>query len=145
MTHCYEHPRPAVTVDIVLFAQHEGVPSVLLIRRAHDPFQGAWALPGGFVDEMEDLDAAAARELEEETGLAGLSLAQVGAFGKPGRDPRGHTVSIAYGARLESAPAAIAGDDAAEAAWHPLNALPSLAFDHDDIIALARKRIVEKC
>ena len=141
MTFTYAHPRPAVTVDIVLFAQHEGGPSVLLIRRAHDPFQGAWALPGGFVDEMEDLDAAAVRELEEETGLKAIPLQQIGAFGKPGRDPRGHTVSIAYAAWLDSAAQAMPGDDAAEAAWHPLNALPALAFDHDEIIALARAKM----
>lgn len=140
--YCYAYPRPAVTVDIVLFAQHAGGLCVLLIRRGDDPFKGAWALPGGFVDEFEDLLDAAARELEEETGITGIALEQLGAFGKPGRDPRGHTVSIAYGARLNEASSPTAGSDAADAAWHPLDDLPRLAFDHAEIIALARSKLL---
>ena len=90
----YDYPRPAVTVDVVLVTR-EPRPRVLLIRRKHDPFAGTWALPGGFVDPAETLAAAAGRELREETGVAAADLEQLGAFGDPGRDPRGWTVSVA--------------------------------------------------
>ena len=122
----YEYPRPAVTVDIVVFTMRAEDLAVLLIRRAADPFEGAWALPGGFVEENEALEKAAARELAEETSLTSVGLEQLGAFGAPGRDPRGHTVSIVFYTFVagESAPIIVAGDDAAEAAWHPLRTLP---------------------
>src|SRR5689334_11906545 len=86
-SYCYDYPRPAVTVDIILF-HHDGQRiEVLLIKRARPPFKGTWAFPGGFVDKDESLERAAARELKEETGLAGIRLEQLGAFGDPGRDP----------------------------------------------------------
>ena len=95
------------------------------------PFQGQWALPGGFVDQDEDLEPAAQRELAEETGITGLRLTQMQTFGKPGRDPRGHTVSIVYLSVLDSEPDGLrAGSDAAEARWFSTDALPTLAFDH---------------
>jgi 8-oxo-dGTP diphosphatase len=140
--YCYSHPRPAMTVDLACFAETAGGTQVLLIRRRRDPFAGRWALPGGFVDEFEPLEAAAARELEEETGLTGVSLDQFRAYGDPGRDPRGHTVTIVFIGRL-TAPAEIAGaDDAEDAAWFPVDQLPPLAFDHDRIVpeAVARYR-----
>ena len=139
---CYDHPRPAVTVDIVLLRWRSSSPlEVLLIRRGRAPFAGTWALPGGFVDAMEDLEDAARRELAEETGLAANPLVQVGAYGAPGRDPRGHTVSVAflgYVGNGEASPHA--GDDAAAARFHDVAALPALAFDHREILrdALAR-------
>jgi 8-oxo-dGTP diphosphatase len=147
----YPFPRPAVTVDVVLFAMRADDLTVLLVRRGHAPFEGAWALPGGFVDESEPLETAALRELAEETGVRGVSIEQLGAFGDPGRDPRGHTVSVAYlGFAGAEAPTVTAGDDAAEAAWHPLRALlgrgraaATLAFDHRSIIAVARGRLLE--
>src|SRR5215470_16076449 len=86
--YCYRHPRPAVTADIVLFRLPGDEIQVLLVRRANSPYKGRWALPGGFVDEDEPLEHAAARELEEETGITRVRLEQVGAFGNPGRDPR---------------------------------------------------------
>jgi len=92
--YCYDHPRPAVTVDVVLLCRRPL--EVLLIKRGRPPFKGSWALPGGFVDKAESLEAAAARELLEETGIDGIQLKQIGAFGGPGRDPRGHTISVAY-------------------------------------------------
>ena len=134
--YCYDYPRPAVTVDIALLRQESGRVEVLLIERGREPFKGRWALPGGFVDKDESLDCAARRELEEETGITGVdTLTQVGAFGDPGRDPRGHTVSIVFAAWIEQPCEPRAADDAAEAAWRPVNQLPDLAFDHDLIIA----------
>ncbi|MFP5263513.1 MAG: NUDIX domain-containing protein [Blastocatellia bacterium] len=135
--YCYEHPRPAVTVDIVLFRREAGRVEVLLIKRGRDPFKGRWAFPGGFVDEDESLEDAAARELREETGLENVRLKQVGAFGDPGRDPRGHTVSVAFAALLETPDEARAGDDAEEAAWHTVARPPLLAFDHKKILGAA--------
>lgn len=136
-TYCYDHPRPAVTVDIVLFHRSLNRVEVLLIERANEPFKGLWAFPGGFVDKDESLEAAAARELLEETGLSDLHLEQIGAFGDPGRDPRGHTVSVAYSALLDDRPHVCAGDDAAGAAWRPALRPPRLAFDHKKILTAA--------
>jgi 8-oxo-dGTP diphosphatase len=133
--HCYEYPRPAVTADIACMFEDDGGLRILLIQRAHDPFAGRWALPGGFVDENEALDAAAHRELKEETGLEGVEVEQFGAYGDPGRDPRGHTVTIAFLARLDTQAQVAGADDASDARWFPVDALPALAFDHDKIIA----------
>jgi len=130
-----------VTVDIVAIRQENGKPSVLLIQRRNDPFKGNWALPGGFVDENEDLPDAARRELREETGLEIPALEQIGAFGKPGRDPRHHTVSVAFICRADKNTNAVAADDAQDARWFDLEDLPALAFDHDEIIAKAKMRL----
>jgi 8-oxo-dGTP diphosphatase len=127
-------PRPGLTVDVVLLAG-DPVASVLLIQRAHEPFAGAWALPGGFVEEGERIYDAALRELAEETAIATDSLALLGVYDTPGRDPRGWTVSITYFRRLAEALAAHGGDDASQARWFALDTLPALAFDHAAIIA----------
>lgn len=119
-----------VTVDIVLFKSNK----ILLIKRLKDPFKDCWALPGGFVDENEDLEDAAKRELFEETTIKVDSLQQIGAFGKPFRDPRHHTVSIAFYGKVDDDIIAIAADDAKEAYWFSLDDLPELAFDHQEII-----------
>lgn len=138
----YEHPRPAVTVDAVVFATGGGATSVLLIRRGKPPFEGKWALPGGFVEMDETLARSAARELAEETGLTGVDLEQLHAFGDPGRDPRGRTVSIAHWGVIEGpAPHVRGDDDAAEARWHDVDALPELAFDHAHILRVAVQRL----
>lgn len=142
--YCYDHPRPAVTVDVALFRRAGGQIEVLLIRRARTPFEGMWALPGGFVDQDESLEAAAARELEEETGIKGVKFKQIGAFGDPGRDPRGHTVSIAFAAVVARKVQARAADDARQAEWHPINQLPRLAFDHGRIIKAAARHVFKK-
>jgi 8-oxo-dGTP diphosphatase len=139
--YCYEYPRPAVTVDVVIVTR-ERTPRVLLIRRKHDPFEGMWAIPGGFVDMDEPLDAAARRELREETGVEVAELEQLHTFGDPGRDPRGRVIAVAYLARVKAGdvnPAA--ADDAAAVGWHRLDRLPPLAFDHDQILACARRRL----
>ncbi len=128
----------AVTVDVVLTRTGAGGHEVLLVRRANEPFAGHWALPGGFVEPDEDLAEAAQRELREETGVAGVALRQFHAFGAPGRDPRGHIVSIAFRGRAEDgAGPARAGSDARAVRWFSTRALPALAFDHGEIIRLA--------
>lgn len=136
--YCYEYPRPAVTVDTVAFTVREGRLHVLVIRRQHDPFAGHWALPGGFLDMDEPCDAAARRELSEETGLvAGWSFEPLGFFGAPGRDPRGRTISLIYATVFAPpAPEPVGGDDADAAAWQSLDGLGPLAFDHADILKL---------
>jgi 8-oxo-dGTP diphosphatase len=137
----YEYPRPAVTVDIVV-ATKEFRPRVLLIRRRHEPFAGMWALPGGFVDQDESLDVAARRELREETGVKTSRLDQLQTFGDPGRDPRGHTISVVYLTQLNPARVKpVAADDTAEVGWFALDKLPQLAFDHAKILRLAKEQL----
>jgi len=127
----YNYPRPAVTVDAILVSpQH----SVLLIERGRDPFKGKWALPGGFIEMDEELDVACRRELEEETGLRVGELKQFRAYGGVNRDPRHRTISVLFYAFTDDELIANAGDDAAKAQWFPLNQLPELAFDHEQII-----------
>lgn len=134
--------NPALTVDGVVLVRRPAPGGacrhlVLLVERAREPFAGAWALPGGFVDYGEDPDTAIAREIQEETGLDGLPLRQFRVFGQPDRDPRGHTVTIVYVAELVGEPPPVSGgDDAAAARWFPLQKLPPLAFDHERILDL---------
>lgn len=118
-----KYPRPSVTVDLCILSRTEaGALRALLIRRGGHPYLGCWALPGGFVSEGETVETAAARELEEETHLHGLSLAPVGVFSAPGRDPRTWTLSCAFAALTEGwTPSAAAGDDAADAQWFDLS------------------------
>jgi len=129
----------ALTVDVAVLA---GSPahSVLLIQRANEPFAGAWALPGGFVDGGERVRDAAARELGEETAVSAGELELFGVYDEPGRDPRGRTMSIAYLMRTSAELQARGGDDASDARWWPLAALPALAFDHAALIADAVSR-----
>jgi 8-oxo-dGTP diphosphatase len=142
--YAYEYPRPAVTADIVIVTLEER-PRVLLIKRNGEPFKGSWALPGGYVNEMERLADAARRELEEETGVKNVELEQLHAFGDPGRDPRGWTVTVAFLARvLPDQVKPKAADDAAEVGWYPLDELPKLAFDHAEIVARAKNRIADR-
>lgn len=127
---------PAVTTDIAVFGRDGGAVSILLIRRRNPPFQGAWALPGGFLDKDETAEICAARELEEETGVATAGLKLVGVYSEPDRDPRGRTVTLAYATLLERKDVRPeARDDAADVGWFAIEALPELAFDHDRIIA----------
>lgn len=135
---CYDYPRPSVTVDIVVVTK-ERRPRVLLIQRKRPPFEGTWALPGGFIDMDETLEASARRELEEETGLKVGKLAEIGVFGDPGRDPRGRTISVVYLTRVNvNQVKPRAADDAAAADWFPLERPPRLAFDHREILMRAR-------
>jgi 8-oxo-dGTP diphosphatase len=138
----FRMPKLTMTTDIVIFTIRNDRLKILLIERQNPPYQGKWALPGGLVEEDEDLDVCAHRELEEETKVAGLTLEQLHAFGAPGRDPRGRLVTVAYYTlvhpdRLRPE----AGSDAANVRWFAVDALPALAFDHAEIIALARHRL----
>jgi 8-oxo-dGTP diphosphatase len=143
--YCYAYPHPAVTTDIVVFTVRDEQLQVLLIRRGGEPFRGQWALPGGFLDPTEDLDQCAARELAEETGLSGLYLEQLYTFGRPDRDPRERVISVAYLALVPAHRFATrAGSDAATAAWVPYHQRPSLAFDHDEILGVAHRRVTAK-
>jgi 8-oxo-dGTP diphosphatase len=143
MPYTYEYPRPALTVDCVIFGLDEGSTlKMLLIQRALEPFKGAWALPGGFVDMEEDLEAAALRELEEETGVRDVFIEQLYSFGQPGRDPRGRVVSVAYYALVNLAQHPVeASSDADHVEWFELDQLPKLAFDHDQIVQVAINRL----
>jgi len=137
----YDLPRSAVTVDLVLLTIRAGQLCVLLVRRAIPPYEDWWALPGGFVLPDEDLDAAALRELAEETGLAALPvhLEQLRSYGGPDRDPRMRVVTVAYLAMGPDLPDPVAGSDAAEARWRAVadvvDGSTRLAFDHDVILA----------
>lgn len=141
----YEYPRPSVTVDCIIFgydSEKEDL-QVLLIERGDDPFQGSWALPGGFVEINESTSEAARRELEEETGVKDVFLEQLYTFSEPGRDPRGRVISVAYYSLVSLSDYAEveAGDDAAKAEWFSINELPDLAFDHDRILDMAISRL----
>lgn len=138
------YPRPSVTADVVVWAVRAGSPHILLIRRRAWPFEGHWALPGGFMEITETLEEAARRELAEETGLTDVVLEPLRPFDRPDRDPRKRVITMAYLALVpgEDADLAVrAGDDATDAAWWPLAQLPPLAFDHDEVIAAARAHL----
>ncbi|MGH8583386.1 MAG: NUDIX hydrolase [Gammaproteobacteria bacterium] len=144
MPFTHADPHPAVTTDVVLFSivEHELV--VLLIRRGAEPYKGCWALPGGFLNIDEDLEACARRELAEETGVSGLPLQQFHTFGRPDRDPRERVISVVYFALAPAAQVHPRADsDAAAVQWFPLRGLPLLAFDHEAIIKSARQRLAE--
>ncbi len=145
MTFSYEYPRPAVTVDCVVFGMDEEDLKVLLIRRDVEPFQGHWAFPGGFIRMDEDLEGAARRELAEETGLERVFLEQLYTFGDVQRDPRGRVVSVAYYALVKLSDHRVrAATDASEAGWFSVWDTPSLAFDHDRILQVALTRLKGK-
>jgi 8-oxo-dGTP diphosphatase len=137
-------PPLTLAVDLVVIRPGAGGPELLLIRRGKPPFKGYWALPGGKKEGDETIEQAALRELLEETGLRlpAKRLQIVGIFSDPNRDPRGRVVSCAFLARVPSSGTTTqAGDDAAEAAWFGLDALPKpLAFDHAAIVAAALQR-----
>jgi len=137
MKYCYDYPRPAVTADIVLLKQDDGQQDVLLIERKHPPFEGMWALPGGFMDMDETLETTALRELQEETGIIGVELTQFRTFSNVHRDPRHRTITTVFiGYTNKNTAEPEAGDDAAKVQWFHINQLPPLAFDHQDVLEI---------
>ncbi len=128
-------PHIFLTVDIILTRKLNSKNEVLLIQRLNEPFKNKWALPGGFVDKGEDLEPAAKRELLEETSISIKSLSQFKTYGKPGRDPRGDTVSVVFYAEVNENVIAQAADDAKDVSWFPMDDLPELAFDHAEILS----------
>jgi 8-oxo-dGTP diphosphatase len=137
VSYCYEYPRPSVSADIAVFRKESAGLQVLLIKRKNQPYQGMWAMPGGFMEIDETLEQTAVRELEEETGLRNIELKQFGTFSQMNRDPRTRVVTtVYYGiAELENS-AAIGGDDAELAEWFAVGNLPEMAFDHGKIIGM---------
>lgn len=132
----YQYPRPAVTVDAILISRNQN--SVLLIERGREPFKGNWALPGGFIEMDEELDAACRRELEEETGIRVGELKQLRAYGSVHR-----TISVIFYTYLDDEIPAMAGDDASRAKWFPIGELPVLAFDHRLILEEFVKKVLD--
>lgn len=142
MSFTYEYARGALTVDCVVFGLDQNDLKVMLIQRDLAPFEGEWALPGGFVRIDETVDEAARRELEEETGLRSIFLEQLYTFGAVHRDPRERVVSVAYYALVNLSDHKVAAaTDARDAAWFPVHEVPTLAFDHADILKMALKRL----
>ncbi len=139
----YDFPRPALSVDIVIFSVWNEALQVLLIQRGRPPYKGHWAIPGGFVRMDESLEAAACRELAEETNLEAAYLEQLYTYGDPDRDPRGRVVTVAYFALVP--PSAVSsvkgGSDALQADWFSTDGFPPLAFDHPEIIRYALRRL----
>ena len=157
-----KYPKPSLTADILVFRKTPGsaAPDLLLIQRKGHPFIEHWALPGGFAERGETIEHTAARELEEETGVSGLAMELVGVYSKPGRDPRGWTVSAAYMAVVsEDQVRPVAGDDAGEVCWAKVSMEHGtvqiciqdicinrkLAFDHYEIISDAFAKYTELC
>src|SRR6185295_1932291 len=144
MTFSYEYERPGLTVDCVIFGLdlESASLNVMLIERDLEPFAGMWAIPGGFVRLGETLQAAALRELKEETGIEDVFLEQLYSFGDPKRDPRGWVVSVAYYALVSPERHPVqAATDAREARWFAVDQVPRLAFDHAEILAVALERL----
>ena len=140
---CYKYPRPAVTADCVIFG-FDGVNiKVLLIQRGLEPYKGAWALPGGFMNMNETIEECALRELKEETGLNGATVEQFHTFTSVDRDPRERVITVAHMALVRLAEVH-GGDDAASARWFALDEIPLLAFDHDYILRMAVMRLRER-
>ena len=145
MRYSYDYPHPAVTTDIVIFTIRNQALQVLLIRRGIEPFEGSWALPGGFLRLDESLEDCAKRELEEETGVSDLYLEQLYTFGDLGRDPRERVITVAYFALVPHERCSFRpGTDADAVGWFEFDRLPQLAFDHQEILVAARERLAAK-
>jgi 8-oxo-dGTP diphosphatase len=138
--------QPAVTVDVVIFTLQAGELHVLLVKRRHPPYDGRWAIPGGFIHPTEPLEAAARRELAEETGVRDVYLEQLYTFGDPGRDPRGRVISVAYFALVRADQQTLQGsDESSDVRWFAVKDAPQpLAFDHDRILLFALDRLRSK-
>jgi 8-oxo-dGTP diphosphatase len=136
------HERPSVTVDVVILTMRKRRLEALLIKRKRWPYEGLWAIPGGFVEPNESLEDAARRELEEETRVRDVYLEQLYTFGDPHRDPRERVITVVYYALIRADELhVVAGDDAAESGWFPVYSPPPLAFDHENILAYTMQRL----
>ena len=145
MNYTYKHPRPAVTADCVVFGLDDDDLKVLLIQRDNPPFEGCWALPGGFAQVGEAIEETARRELAEETGLQSVFLEQLYTFGEPDRDPREHVITVAYYALVNLSEHSVRpATDARNAAWFELDDVPELGFDHNRILQAAYDRLKGK-
>ena len=141
MSYCYDYPRPAVTSDIIIIKKIDDQQFVLLIERKSPPFEGMWALPGGFIDMNETLEETALRELQEETGISGVKLKQFHTFSTVNRDPRHRTITTVFiGFTDNKAAKPEAGDDAAKVEWFALDNLPTLAFDHAMVMEMLKEK-----
>ena len=141
----YEYPRPALTVDAVVFCIKSGEINVLLIERKNNPYKDCWALPGGFVDIDELIDKAVLRELEEETCLKNVELKRLNVYDAIDRDPRGRTISVVYYGQVDEINSIVKGeDDAKQAKWFSIKSLPNLAFDHEIVLKDAIKAFKTK-
>jgi len=142
LNYTYEFPRPAVSADIAVFRKAGQPLEILLIKRKNPPFQGIWALPGGFMEIDETLEETAARELEEETGLKNVELQQFKTFSQVDRDPRTRIVTtVFFGIVPPENSVAMGGDDAESAEWFNVDDMPPLGFDHRQIIGILLDRI----
>lgn len=142
MSYTYRHPHPAVTTNVVIFTLLDEQLRLLLVKRPREPFMGYWALPGGFIDLDEDLEASAKRALERETGVTGVYLEQLYTFGRPDRDPRERVITVAYYALVPSDRVRLRDDDSV--GWFPVASMPKLALDHDEIVERAMQRLSAK-
>lgn len=140
MRYCYKYPRPAVTTDCVIFGTEGDVVKVLLVERGNEPYKGRWAFPGGFLNMDETAEEGALRELREETGYEAAHVEQLYTFSSVDRDPRGRTISVAFYA-IVPLRSVKGGDDAARARWFPIDEIPPLAFDHDEMLRMALERV----
>lgn len=142
MGYTYRHPHPAVTTNVVIFTLLEEQLRLLLVKRPREPFMGYWALPGGFIDLGEDLEASAIRALERETGVTGVYLEQLYTFGRPDRDPRERVITVAYYALVPSDRVRLREDDSV--GWFAVESMPKLALDHEEIVRCAMQRLSAK-
>ena len=141
----YEYPRPALTVDCVVFGFEDKQLKLLLIKRGLEPYKDQWAIPGGFVNMTETLEEAAKRELLEETGVEFSYLEQLQSFSSPKRDPRERVITVAFYALVNSKAYHLKADtDASDAHWFSTDELPKLAFDHAEILEVAINRLRKK-
>ena len=138
--YCYKYPHPAVTADCIVFNKEDDKIFVILIQRKNEPYKDCWAFPGGFINIDESAEAAAIRELKEETGLEISTVEQLKAYSNPARDPRERVITIAFIAESKIKEVK-GGDDAQDARWFDISNLPPLAFDHEQILKDALERI----
>ena len=137
-----DYKQPSVTVDVIIFTIIDSDLKVLLVKRKNPPFEGRWAIPGGFVRFDENLEDAAKRELSEETNVKNIYLEQLYTFGEVARDPRGRVITVAYFALASAKDMQIqAASDASDVKWHSVYSLPELAFDHATILDYALQRL----